>query len=107
MCYPAVELRAVKFLTIHYDAVTFSLPKPTFAIIVLSQLDPRYFKEISGTSSWSLDFVLAKRGEKLPLAESASSLLYSRSVNLEMDLEAGEYIVYVSELEVALMDVLQ
>lgn len=45
---------------------------------------------------WSLDFVLAKRGEKETLAESSSSMLYSRSINLEMDLDAGEYTVYVS-----------
>lgn len=77
-------------------AVTFSLPKATFAIIVISQLDYRYFKEIAGTSMWSLDFVLAKRGEKEPIAESSSSMLYSRSINLEMDLDAGEYTVYVS-----------
>jgi hypothetical protein len=78
------------------SAVTFSLPQATFAIIVVSQLDARYFKEISGMSMWSLDFVLAKRGEKEPIAESASAMLYSRSVNLEMDLDAGEYVVYVS-----------
>ena len=63
---------------------------------MLSQLDSRYFKEIAGTSSWTLDFVLVKRGEKEPLAETASSLLYARSVNLEIDLESGEYVVYVS-----------
>lgn len=45
---------------------------------------------------WSLDFALVKRGEKEPLAETSSSMLYSRSVNLEIDLDAGEYMVYVS-----------
>ncbi|KAF9461870.1 hypothetical protein BDZ94DRAFT_1310221 [Collybia nuda] len=74
---------------------TFSLPKATFAIIVVSQLDLRYFKEISGTSMWGIDFVLARRGEKGPIAESSSSMLYSRSINLEMNLDAGEYVVYV------------
>jgi len=72
------------------------LDKPTFAIIVLSQLDTRYFKEISGISSWTLEFSLVKRGEKDPIAEATPTLLYSRSVNLETDLEAGEYVVYVS-----------
>jgi hypothetical protein len=65
---------------------------------VLSQLDTRYFKEIAGISSWTLEFALAKRGEKDPLAEATQTLLYSRSVNLELDLEAGEYVVYVSSL---------
>jgi hypothetical protein len=78
--------------------VTFSLPKAAFAIIVLSQLDTRYFKEIAGISSWTLEFALVKGGEKDPLAETMSTLFYSRSVNLEIDLEAGEYVVYVSPL---------
>jgi hypothetical protein len=76
--------------------VAFSLPKPTSAIIVLSQLDTRYFKEIAGVSSWTLEFALVKRGEEDPLAEAIPMLLYSRSVNLEINLEAGEYVVYVS-----------
>ncbi|GLB44576.1 putative peptidase C2 family protein [Lyophyllum shimeji] len=74
---------------------TFSLPKRALTIVVLSQLDPRYFKEIAGTSSWTLDFVLVKRGESLPMAEASSALLYARSVNLEMELDEGEYNVYV------------
>jgi hypothetical protein len=72
------------------------LEKPTHAIIVLSQLDTRYFKEIAGIASWTLEFALVKRGEKDPLSEATPTLLYSRSVNLEIDLEAGEYVVYVS-----------
>ena len=82
----------------YHFTVTFSLPKPSFTIIVLSQVDTRYFKEIAGISSWTLEFALVKRGEKDPLAEASQTLLYSRSVNLEIDLEAGEYVVYVSSL---------
>ncbi|KAG6877415.1 hypothetical protein C0993_007658 [Termitomyces sp. T159_Od127] len=78
----------------HGDVVfTFSLLKPTLTIVVLSQLDTRYFKEIAGTSSWCLDFTLVKRGESFPIAEASSSLLYARSVNLEMELDEGEYNV--------------
>jgi hypothetical protein len=72
------------------------LEKPTHAIIVLSQLDTRYFKEIAGISSWTLEFALVKRGETDPLSEATPTLLYSRSVNLEIDLDVGEYVVYVS-----------
>lgn len=75
--------------------VTFSLIKSTLTIIVLSQLDTKYFKDISGTAFWGLNFMLVKRGEKLPLAESRSSLMFTRSVNVEMELDAGEYAVYV------------
>lgn len=81
-----------------YISVTFSLPKHTFAIIVLSQLDTRYFTEIASIASWTLEFTLAKRGESDPIADATPMLLYSRSVNLEIDLEAGEYVVYVSSL---------
>jgi hypothetical protein len=36
-----------------------------------------------------------KEGEKEPIAESAHSEFYLRSVYLETELEAGNYIVYV------------
>ncbi|KAF9009892.1 hypothetical protein BDQ17DRAFT_1299500 [Cyathus striatus] len=75
---------------------TFSLSGPSLSVIVLSQLDRRYFEVISGRSLWSLDFVLVKEGEKEPLAESNHAWFYTRSVNLEIELEAGNYIVYVS-----------
>lgn len=64
-------------------------------MIVLSQLDSRYFRDVAGQASWSLDFTLVKEGEKEPIAESAHSEFYLRSVYLETELEAGNYIVYV------------
>ena len=78
--------------------VTLSLPQRTPTIIVLSQLDKRYFKDISGISCWSLDFVLTRRGQEDPVAEASSALLFTRSVNLEIELDAGEYVIYVSEI---------
>jgi len=39
---------------------------------------------------------LAKEGETEPLAESSYSFFYTRSVNVELNLEAGNYIVLVS-----------
>ncbi|KAF9009888.1 hypothetical protein BDQ17DRAFT_1347079 [Cyathus striatus] len=75
--------------------ITFSLSGSSLAVIVLSQLDRRYFNDISGRSAWSLDFVLVKEGVKEPVAVSNHAWLYTRSVNLEMELEAGNYIVYV------------
>ena len=64
-------------------------------MIVLSQLDSRYFRDIAGRASWTLDFTLVKEGEKEPIAESAHSEFYLRSVHLEVELEAGNYTVYV------------
>ncbi|THU76013.1 cysteine proteinase, partial [Dendrothele bispora CBS 962.96] len=78
---------------------TFSLSEPTLAIIVLSQIDNRYFKEISGCSYWQFDFIIFKAGEKEILAESSLSRLRSRSVNVEVNLDAGDYVIHVSDLD--------
>lgn len=83
-------------LDLHFfDIVTFSLASPSNAVIVLSQLDSRYYRDVSGKASWTMDFVLVKQGDKEPLAESAHSDFYLRNVHLEIELEAGDYNVYV------------
>jgi hypothetical protein len=75
--------------------VKFTLSGPTAAVIVLSQLERRYYLDISGRASWTMDFCLAKVGEEDIIAESAHSDFYQRSVHLEVDLDEGDYIVYV------------
>ena len=82
--------------------VTFSLSGPTLAVIVLSQIDTRYFRDLAGKAKWSLDFVLVKEGEKQPIAEVPHSKFNLRSVNLEVELEAGNYTVYVSSIDLPL-----
>lgn len=77
------------------DSVTFSLPGPSTTIIVLSQLDSRYYRDVAGRASWTMDFTLVKEGQKEPIADSGHSDFYLRSVHLEVELEAGNYIVYV------------
>lgn len=47
---------------------------------------------------WNLDFILAREGETEPIAESSYSFFYTRSVNVELNLEAGNYVVLVSSL---------
>ncbi|KAJ7467789.1 cysteine proteinase [Mycena galericulata] len=74
---------------------TISLPARTKTVLVLSQLDDRYFRDISGDSSWMFDFVLFKKGKKDVVAESGLARFYMRSVNVELELEAGEYVVHV------------
>lgn len=74
---------------------TFSVPRATFAVIVLAQLDSRSFREISGYSQWSLEFLLFRKDDPEPLGFSVHSHFWGRSVNLEMDLEEGEYVVHV------------
>ncbi|KAJ7479510.1 hypothetical protein FB451DRAFT_1395096 [Mycena latifolia] len=78
-----------------YLCFSFSLSKTTFAIIVLSQLDVRYFKGIAPPCYWNFDFILFKKGQKEPIDTSSHSRFTSRSVSLEFpDLEEGEYIVH-------------
>ncbi|KAF8210761.1 hypothetical protein K438DRAFT_2011307 [Mycena galopus ATCC 62051] len=74
---------------------TVTIPKPSFTIIVLSQLDSRYFNDISGRSYWHFDFLLFKWGQTEPVANSSHPRFDSRSVKLELDLEAGDYIIHV------------
>lgn len=74
---------------------TFAIPARTNAVIVLSQLDTRYYRDVAGRATWTMDFTLVKEGEKEPLAESAHSEFFLRSVHLEIELEAGTYTVYV------------
>ncbi|KAF8316151.1 cysteine proteinase [Clavulina sp. PMI_390] len=74
---------------------TFSMPTASKAVIVLAQLDTRFFNEVSGSSQYQLDFKVFKRGEKKIVVNSSSSVLFGRSVNAEVDLEEGEYVVHV------------
>lgn len=67
-------------------------------IITFSKYDIRYFRDIQGPCIWNLDFVVAREGETEPLAESSYSFFYTRSVSVEIDLEAGNYVVLVSEI---------
>ncbi|KAJ6520702.1 hypothetical protein DFH09DRAFT_1426882 [Mycena vulgaris] len=74
---------------------TITIPKPSFTIIVLSQLNFRFFKDVSGPFDWSFDFLLFRRGQTEPLAMSSQPRFHSRSVNLELTLDAGDYVVHV------------
>ncbi|KAK0457136.1 cysteine proteinase [Desarmillaria tabescens] len=74
---------------------TITLPAATKAVIVLSQLDDRYFAPISGRSHWTFDFAVFKKGGKDLIAQSSTSRILARSVNVELDLEAGSYVVHV------------
>ncbi|KAG9120537.1 hypothetical protein FRC07_003926 [Ceratobasidium sp. 392] len=77
---------------------TLSVTEDTPAVIVLSQLDSRYFSEISGYHKWSVDFVIYRKGAPAdePYTRSTHHELWRRSVNVELDnLEAGDYVVHV------------
>lgn len=62
-------------------------------VIVLSQLDTRYFKGLSGEYNFVLKFRVQKEGEEDYMVRSHSSHFMARSVNAEIDLEPGSYHV--------------
>ncbi|KAF7301917.1 Calpain catalytic domain-containing protein [Mycena indigotica] len=74
---------------------TVAVPAPTKAIFVLSKLDERYFIDISGNSCWTFEFALFKKGSAELVAHSTLTRFYLRSVNLEAQLEKGDYVVHV------------
>ncbi|KAG8903529.1 hypothetical protein FRB99_003160 [Tulasnella sp. 403] len=80
-----------------YGDVSFSItiPKKTFSVIVLAQQDTRYFSAISGYAAWSLDFVVFKKGSSEPLATASHNRYWGRSVQMEIELDEGEYVVHV------------
>jgi len=45
---------------------------------------------------WSLDFLLFKKSVNELIDRSDYSIEWSRSVTLEADLEAGDYVLHVS-----------
>ncbi|KDR70873.1 hypothetical protein GALMADRAFT_811973 [Galerina marginata CBS 339.88] len=72
----------------------FTLPSPSTTLLVLSQLDDRYFKYLDGLATPNLEFVVYKRGETECRGESYAGPFCQRSVTCEVELEAGEYAVY-------------
>ena len=77
------------------------MPERTSAVIVLSKLDDRYFEDLSGQYWWNFNFILFKTGESDVLAESSHARLWSRSVNVELELDAGDYVLHVCRYETA------
>ncbi|RDW78046.1 hypothetical protein BP5796_05898 [Coleophoma crateriformis] len=69
----------------------FVLSKPSTTVIVLSQLDTRYFGGLTGQYAFQLAFRLHKSGEKVHIVRGYSS--GDRSATTEVDLEAGTYEV--------------
>lgn len=65
-------------------------------MIVLQQVDKRYFDEISGYVAYDFEFVVFKKGSKEEYASSTRIKRWSRSRNVEVHLEAGDYVVHVS-----------
>ncbi|CAE6411522.1 unnamed protein product [Rhizoctonia solani] len=77
---------------------TLNVPATSPAVIVLSQLDDRYFSELSGCWTWSLEFNIYRKDAPVtePYAMSEHTVLWGRNVHVELDqLEAGDYVVHI------------
>jgi chemotaxis protein histidine kinase CheA len=82
-------------LEYHPTRFAFHLSKPGPVVIVLSQLDDRYFRGLEGQYRFDLSFRLHKNDEDDYVVRSGTTYRMNRSVNVELDLDAGEYTVLV------------
>ncbi|KAI1091243.1 cysteine proteinase [Rostrohypoxylon terebratum] len=80
-------------LDYHDTYFEFSLAKAGPVVIVLSQLDDRYYCGLEGQYRFELNFRLHKNGQEDYVVRSISPYCQNRSVNVELELDEGEYIV--------------
>ncbi|KAK4946211.1 hypothetical protein LTR10_014723 [Elasticomyces elasticus] len=89
----------VPWSTLDYQTNYFSIdvPEDTEAVIVLSQLDDRYFKGLQGQYNYTLQFRVQKDSDHEEEYIARSKLNYElvRSVNVEVHLAKGTYSVLV------------
>ena len=72
---------------------TVTITKQSPVVIVLSQLDDRYFKGFQGQYTFQLHFRLDKDGEEEYIVRSHGNYSMSRSVSTDLELEPGTYSV--------------
>ena len=78
-----------------YNKTKFSvtLTKRSPVVIVLSQLDDRYYRGLEGQYSFELHFRLDKDGEQDYIVRSHGNYSMSRSVSTDLELDPGTYSV--------------
>lgn len=79
----------------HDTRFEFTLSTGGEVVIVLSQLDDRYFRGLEGQYTFSLSFRLHRAGQEDYIVRTSPAYRMSRSVNVEVKLEAGDYTVMV------------
>jgi hypothetical protein len=79
----------------HDTYFSFEITKAGPVVIVLSQLDDRYFRGLQGQYYYDLAFRLHKTGKEDYLVRSQAPYRMRRSTNVELELEAGVYEVRV------------
>jgi len=62
-------------------------------VIVLSQLNRRYFKGLEGQYDFKLHFRVHREGEDDYITRATANVYMSRSVSVELTLEPGKYVV--------------
>ena len=67
-------------------------------MIVLSLLDDRYFKGLEGIVRHNVEFAVYNRATREFKGKSVSAQFWHRSVSCQLELEAGDYAVYVSKI---------
>ncbi|KAF4956670.1 hypothetical protein FGADI_3659 [Fusarium gaditjirri] len=82
-------------LDYHDTHFSFTLSKPGPVVLVLAQLDDRYFRGLEGQYMFELGFRLHKAGRSDYVVRSQTPYRMTRSVNVELELEAGDYEVRV------------
>lgn len=70
-----------------------TLTKRTPVVIVLSQLDDRYYQGLEGQYTFQLHFRLDKDGEEEYIVRSHGNYSMSRSVSTDLELDPGTYSV--------------
>lgn len=72
---------------------TITLTEASCVVIVLSQLDSRYWTGLEGPYRFTLHFRLSKDGDDTYTVRSHGNYWMTRSVSTELDLEPGTYSV--------------
>ncbi|KAK1983150.1 calpain family cysteine protease [Colletotrichum cereale] len=82
-------------LDYHDTYFAFTISKPGPVVLVLAQLDERYFRGLEGQYSFDLQLRLHKAAHEDYVVRSQASYRMTRSVNVELDLDAGSYEVLI------------
>ncbi|KAI1071307.1 hypothetical protein LB507_009508 [Fusarium sp. FIESC RH6] len=82
-------------LDYHDSHFSFTLSNSGPVVIALSQLDDRFFRGLEGQYRFELNFRLHKAGHSDYVIRSQAPFCMTRSVNVELELEAGDYEVRV------------
>ncbi|ETS84658.1 hypothetical protein PFICI_02683 [Pestalotiopsis fici W106-1] len=93
-------------LDYHETLFAFSITKTRPVVIVLSQLDDRYYQGLEGQYSFTLNFRLHKAGQEDYVVRTISPYCQRRSVNVELELGAGDYTVLLKVNATRDMDIL-